>query len=97
MSLATVAAGQIILADDHNSLLPLFVVKTLDETLNNNATLQNDDELFLSVVANIKYWLSMRLIMSSGATPDFKMLFTFPTGLTMKLHNVEATGALSVP
>ena len=72
-----------------NELRPLFVRKTSDETVNNSTTLQNDDQLALAVEANATYWLSMRLIMSSGTTPDFKMLFTFPSGLTMKLHNVE--------
>jgi hypothetical protein len=76
---------------------PLSVRKGLDETVNNSTTLQNDDELFLAVEANASYWLNLRLIMNSGTTPDFKMLFTFPAGLTMKLHNVEATGTLSVP
>jgi hypothetical protein len=76
---------------------PLTAIKLSDETVNNSTTLQDDDELFLSVEANAKYWLDMRLLMSSGTTPDFKMLFTFPSGLTMKLHNTEATGTLSVP
>lgn len=80
-----------------NELRPLFVRKTADETVNNSTTLQNDDQLALAVEANVTYWLSMRLLMSSGATPDFKMLFTFPSGLTMKLHNVEPTPTISVP
>jgi len=80
-----------------NELRPLFVRKTADETVNNSTTLQNDDQLAVSVDANVTYWLSMRLIMNSGVTPDFKMLFTFPAGLTMTLHNMEPTPAISVP
>jgi hypothetical protein len=78
-------------------ILDPYARKSADETVNNSATLQNDDHLFSSVVASTHYWLSMRLIMNSGTTPDFKMLFTFPAGLTMVLHNVEPTPVVSVP
>lgn len=64
-------------------LRPVFARKTADETVNNSAVMQNDNHLFLPVAANTVYRLSMRLGISSGATPDFKTAFTFPAGTTM--------------
>lgn len=86
-----------ILSSLITELRPISVRKSADETVNNSTTLQADDELLLPVEANATYWLYLRLIMSSGTTPDFKMLFTFPTGLLMTLHNVEPTPTISVP
>ncbi len=102
MAFTTVpAAGAKLRASVLSSLItevrPLFVRKAADETVNNSTTLQNDDELLLPVAANATYWLYLRLLVSSGTTPDFKMLFTFPTGLVMKLHNLLPTPTVSVP
>jgi len=80
----TVAAGQIILADDINNLVPRQARKTSDETVNNSAAFQNDNDLLLSVVANATYSLEGLLLFNSGATPDIKFQWTYPTGLTMR-------------
>lgn len=80
----SVLAGQIVLADDHNNLVPAVARKTADETVNNSATFQNDDHMALSVVANAQYELYGEWRYNSGATPDIKFQWTFPTGLTMR-------------
>lgn len=64
-------------------LRPVFARKTSDETVNNSATLQNDDQLALAVEASVVYRLEMMLIVNSGTTPDFKFAWTYPSSLTM--------------
>jgi len=61
---------------------PLFVRKASDETVNGSATLQNDDELFLAVEANVTYQVEASLRYSTGATPNLKFTFTGPSGAT---------------
>jgi hypothetical protein len=79
----TVAAGEKVLADHINRLVPLFARKTGDETITSNATLQNDNDLAVAVVASVAYQFQLRAVINSGTTPDFKMGWTFPAGLTM--------------
>jgi hypothetical protein len=88
---ATFVSGQRLTAAQLEDLLPLWKRKTSTETLNNDNTLQNDDQLFLPVAANTEYQLEMRLRISSGATPDWKCLFTFPVGLTMNYNVTTIT------
>ncbi len=57
--------------------------KTVDETVNNSTTLQNDDHLAWPVTANAVYALELHLVPNSGTSADFKLAWTFPVGLTM--------------
>lgn len=82
-------ALQELTADELNAHLGLFARKATDETVNNSATLQNDDHLLVSVVAGDIYELTARLVISSGTTPDFKFGWTFPSGLTMSYDIFE--------
>lgn len=59
-------------------LRPLHVRKAADETLSNSTTLQNDDELFLSVGVQI-YDLEAQVIYGAGTSADFKIAWTFPS------------------
>lgn len=59
-------------------LRPLHVRKASDETLSNSATLQNDDELFLSVGVQL-YEFEAAVIYGAGTTADFKIAWTFPS------------------
>lgn len=61
---------------------PDLAIKATDETVNNSATLQNDDELLLTVVANAKYRVDMHVIWNSNSTADWKWAWTTPTGLS---------------
>lgn len=76
-------AGQRLTATLVRSMLPLTIVKTVTETVNNSTTMQNDNELLLSVEANAQYLLTMMLIYSSGSTPDIKLGWSGPSGATM--------------
>lgn len=80
---AVVTAGeiaQIITAINDGSV---YVAKAADETINNSATLQNDDELFVTVAANATYEINTYVGYRSNTTADFKVGFTFPTGATL--------------
>lgn len=71
------------------------VRKLLDQTRTNN-TLTNDTELFVPVVATGVYLLESHIVQNSGTTPDFKVGWTFPTGLTMSWRciAVDTTSAI---
>lgn len=60
------------------------VRKTADETVNNNETLQNDDDLVIAVGAN-EVWLIHMVIYSLRITgdPDGKFAFAVPAGGAM--------------
>lgn len=79
-------------AAELNAHLGLLARKTADETVNSGgtgATLQNDNHLFLAVEANTTYEFRLRAIINSGTVPDFKMGWSFPTGLTMSFDLFE--------
>ena len=64
--------------------------KTADETVNNNSTLQDDDDLKWTVAANEVWAFNLFLRLTSGATPDLKYNWTGPAGAT--LHWEETWG-----
>lgn len=74
---------------------PVFARKTLDETVNNSAVMQNDDALFVSVAANTTYKFELNLRITTNTTADFKSTFTFPTGLTMQYSAPVITAGAS--
>jgi hypothetical protein len=63
---------------------PRSVIKTADETLNNNNTLQNDDHLVLSIDASSRYSIEVWLNVSPNRTAsDFACNMALPSGATM--------------
>ena len=54
--------------------------KTADETIASSTTLQNDDELFVTVAANAAYRLQHDFVFNSGTTPDIKFTYSLPSG-----------------
>lgn len=76
------ASGRITAAQ-LEALVPKIKIKVADETVNNSATLQNDDELLFPVSASTNYILRGRIVFNTGATPDIKIGWTGPTGFTM--------------
>lgn len=64
------------------SMLPLVAYKTADETVNTSATLQNDNDLFLSIVPGT-YALKGHFNYITGDTPDIKFGWTWPTFTVM--------------
>jgi hypothetical protein len=92
---AVPAAGAKLRASVLSSLVtevrPVTVYKTANETVNNSTTLQDDDQLLISVEANVTYDFEAEIIYNSGTTPDFKFAWTYPAGLTM-FYAVYAAG-----
>ena len=76
-----------------------FALKTVNETVSSNTTLQNDDALLWAVAANATYALDLRLLYNSGATGDLKVQFTAPASATMSWGGIWAntSGALTNP
>lgn len=97
------AAGQRITAAQLTAMLPDVVIKAADESLSSNTTLQNDDELFLSVAASAKYVVDLQIFAITAAndvTEDIKLGFTFPSGSTLHFsgtgpNNADLSGAAS--
>lgn len=86
-------AGQDLTADDLNWYARgLHAYKSADETVNNSATFQNDDHLFVSVQANGVYDLFLYAVYSSGGTPDFKEQFTAPAGAALEASFFDTNG-----
>jgi hypothetical protein len=71
---------------------PLYVRKTADESLANSTTLQDDDHLFVSVVANAVYSVQGWILFTAGNVGDFKMGWSAPTGATF---NWNAGGSVN--
>ena len=69
----------------------MLAYKTADEGLVNTATLQNDDELFLTVPAAGTYVLDALLIFTGPTNTQvtnagIKVTWTLPAGATCRIH-----------
>lgn len=60
-----------------------FANKTSDQTVTSSATLVNDTELVVPVVANAKYILTGMIIYRAAATPQIRTTWAVPAGATM--------------
>lgn len=79
--------------------LTLVARKTADETVNNSATLQNDDTLALSAVAIADYLFECSLRYSTNGTANLKWSFTVPAGAAIvysALHIPAGGSALTM-
>lgn len=101
----TAVAATTIPASDHNELLAdmeainRFVRKTADESVTSSTTLQNDNELALSIDATGTYVFDLFVIAQSAANSagDIKIGFTNPTGTLYFVgfgpHNAAASSS----
>lgn len=64
-------------------VLSLFKRKISNETVNNSSTLQDDDELFLPLVASTTYYVEIYVIHSADSAADFKFFLTVPSGASL--------------
>jgi len=58
-------------------------IKTVDETVTSSTTMQDDNELFVDVLANTTYWVTAMIIYAAATTRDLKMSFAGPGGSSM--------------
>lgn len=59
------------------------VVKSADETINTDIVLSDDSELTFTPSINKTYLILFFLRITSGTVPDFKQVWSVPTGATM--------------
>lgn len=89
MALTTIPSGGKLRASIFSALItelrPSYVRKSTDETVSNSTTLQNDDELVLSVAANYVYHYLLVAIYGAGTTADYKWALTYPSDATLVL------------
>jgi len=71
----------------------LTVLKTVDETINDSDTYQNDDELKIALLANEAWAFTAVIKYTTGTTPDIKLGWTVPSGAGM--HWRRAGGVAS--
>lgn len=69
------------------------LVKTSTETVNNSATVQNDDTFTFSVSANKIYKVTAFLPITTNGTADFKFNFSLPASAVMYGSCTSETGA----
>jgi len=89
MALPAFAAGDILTAADLQTLQSRSVVKVATESVTSSTTLQNDDELVLSLPANTT-WEFETLIFYDGdiTNGDLACAYTFPAGATVSVGGV---------
>lgn len=74
----------------------LVIRKSVDETISNSTTLQDDDELYNTLEANKTYVVTGTFFVTSmTARPDFKFAFSSPTGSTMNIGYITGSTAPS--
>ncbi|MBI4066480.1 hypothetical protein HY411_02075 [Candidatus Gottesmanbacteria bacterium] len=75
----------------------VLVEKEADETVNNSNTLQDDDHIKYTMIANTAYAVEVSISYTSPtASPDFKYAFTIPTSATMSLMGQGFTTTTNV-
>lgn len=60
------------------------VIKSADESVTSSTTLQDDNDLQMTVSANTKYWVEVFLIYNAMASADCKISYLGPVGATME-------------
>jgi Hemagglutinin repeat len=90
MSAGLVQAGSRITAGLFASVAPLAVIKGADETVTSSTTLQNDDALFLPVIANATYLFKCYLNFEggTGGSSDIKWQWGVPASATLRYDGV---------
>lgn len=79
-----IAAGAPLTGNLLRNMIPQQVVKTADETLASNVTVQPDDDLYLPVEANATYLFSGWVwYTAASTTPDIRINFAVPSGAQM--------------
>lgn len=78
-----------------NVTTTVLAYKSADETVNNSSTLQNDNHLVISVVANAAYTVDLYAIYNSNSTANLKVDYTMPAGAALSQMVFISGGTLS--
>jgi len=91
------ATGDVPTADQFNDWFvnTRFARKPSIETISSNASLQNDDDLFVSVDASAVYMVKAVLRIASQTAADFQFGWTGPAGITFDwiAHSINSGGS----
>lgn len=79
----TIPPGTTVKSSTFASLLADVATKAALESLTNNITIQNDDELFLSVEANATYSVDLHLFYDAATAGDITIGWSGPAGAAM--------------
>jgi len=71
------------------------VVKTSDQEIISDITVADDDELFISLLANKRYLLKFDIIYEGDALGDIRFAFSVPAGSTGQHGSVAANGQIT--
>jgi hypothetical protein len=71
---------------DVTNAVTVFIRKTADETLNNDNTFQNDDELYFDVQTGEVWYVLFALKITTGAVPKFRARLSGPTVASTRQH-----------
>ncbi len=97
MAAPVFATGDVPTADQFNKWLvnTKYAYKPANETISSNATLQNDDDLFVTVDAAAHYIVECELFIASQAAADAQIAFSCPSGsvFTWRLHSINSSGS----
>ena len=75
----------------------LCAVKSADESVTSSTTLQDDDDLQITLAANSDYEIEyMVFVQSASATPDFKYQWTEPDGVYRGVATTTAVTSVSI-
>src|SRR5262245_12496724 len=84
MAIPTWVSGQVLTASDVNSwFVPLAKIKSGTESVTSSTTLQNDDDLFVTVTATGTYRVELLLMYDASTAADLKVGFTGPAGAVL--------------
>jgi hypothetical protein len=77
------------------SIAPQCVIKGADQSVASSTTLQNDNALFLPLVANATYLFDVVLDYEggTGGSSDLKWTWVLPTGATLRYVFTESSSA----
>ena len=91
-------AGSRLPASALRSIAPLAAYKGALESVTSSSTLQNDDALFLTLLANATYDLDMFVAYNGGTqgSSDLKGAFAIPSGATL-VYGFNSNGLTSTP
>ncbi len=91
-------ADEFFVQEAEEALRPRIVLKSVNESIINNTTLKDDDELFMSLSADTTYEFELVIgfITDNSTTPGIKITFTVPEESTGSFYIADYFGTTPV-
>jgi len=87
-----VRAGDVFTAHGYNLTKPVYVWKTVNESVTNSIVDQLDDELFLPIEPFSVYTVLTCVAVSGSTSGDLRLGYSVPTGVSGRRHNMGLAG-----